>query len=162
MRSTPVVQSEDPDARAVFVIFRPARLGRVTPSSLGIESLAQLLDLAKRKPGMLMYASAGIGTPPHMSVGQLKAATKMSIDHVPFKGSPGVVQALMGAEVAVGMEAVTALMPLIETGKVRALAVTGNLRMEILPDVPTFSELGVPEIGMLHYRAFTPAPQQLP
>ena len=104
---------------------------------------------------------AGIGTPPHMSVGQLKAATKMSIDHVPFKGSPGVVQPL-GAEVAVGMEAVTALMPLIETGKVRAVAVTGNLRMEILPDVPTFSELGVPEIGMLHYRAFTPAPQQLP
>ena len=105
---------------------------------------------------------AGIGTPPHMSVGKLKAATKMSIDHVPFKGSPGVVQALMSAEVAVGMEAATALMPLIETGKVRALAVTGNLRMEILPDVPTFSELGVPEIGMLHYRAFTPAPQQLP
>jgi len=120
----------------------------VTPSSLGIESLAQLLDLAKRKPGTLMYASAGIGTPPHMFVEQLKAATKMSIDHVPFKGSPGVVQALMGAQVAIGIEGATALMPLIETGKVRALAVTGNLRMEILPDVPTFTELGVPEIGL--------------
>jgi tripartite-type tricarboxylate transporter receptor subunit TctC len=67
---------------------------------------------------------------------------------VPFKGSPGVVQALMGAQVAIGMEGATALMPLIETGKVRALAVTGNLRMEILPNVPTFSELGIPEIGL--------------
>ena len=120
----------------------------VTPSSLGIESLAQLLDLARRKPGTLMYASAGIGTPPHMFVEQLKAATRTSIDHVPFKGSPGVVQALMGDQVAIGIEGATALMPLIETGKVRALAVTGNLRMEILPNVPTFSELGVPEIGL--------------
>jgi len=104
---------------------------------------------------------AGIGTPPHMSVGQLKAATKM------FDRSRAI-QRLARRGAAVGRRsrgrhgAVTALMPLIETGKVRALAVTGNLRMEILPDVPTFSELGVPEIGMLHYRAFTPAPQQLP
>ncbi len=120
----------------------------VAPSSLGIESLAQLIDLAKRKPGTLMYASAGNGTPPHMFVEQLKAATQMSIDHVPFKGSPGVAQALMGAQVAIGMEAATALMPLIETGKVRALAVTGEIRMEILPQVPTFSELGVPDIGL--------------
>jgi tripartite-type tricarboxylate transporter receptor subunit TctC len=120
----------------------------VAPSSLGIESLAQLLDLARRKPGTLMYASAGNGTPPHMFIEQLKAATQMSIDHVPFKGSPGVTQALLGAQVAIGMEAATALMPLIETGKVRALAVTGDIRMEILPQVPTFAELGVPDIGL--------------
>ena len=120
----------------------------VAPSSLGIESLAQLLDLAKRKPGTLMYASAGNGTPPHMFIEQLKFATQLSIDHVPFKGSPGVAQALMGAQVAVGMEAATALMPLIETGKVRALAVTGDIRMENLPLVPTLSELGVPGIGL--------------
>jgi tripartite-type tricarboxylate transporter receptor subunit TctC len=120
----------------------------VAPSSLGIESLAQLLDLARRKPGTLMYASAGIGTPPHIFIEQLKAATQMSIDHVPFKGSPGVAQALMGAQVAVGMEGSTALMPLIETGKVRALAVTGDIRMDNLPLVPTFSELGVPDIGL--------------
>ena len=118
------------------------------PSSLGIESLAQLIDLSKRKPGTLMYASAGNGTPPHMFIEQLKFATQMSIDHVPFKGSPGVAQALMGAQVAVGMESATALMPLIETGKVRALAVTGDIRMESLPQVPTFSELGVPGIGL--------------
>ena len=120
----------------------------VAPTSMGIESLAQLLDLAKRKPGTLMYASAGNGTPPHMFIEQLKAATLMSIDHVPFKGSPGVALALMGAQVAVGMEGAIALMPLIETGKVRALAVTGDMRMENLPQVPTFTELGVPNIGL--------------
>ena len=120
----------------------------VAPSSLGIESLAQLLDLAKRKPGTLMYASAGNGTPPHMFVEQLKAATQLSIDHVPFKGSPGVTQALLGGHVALGMEGASALMPLIEAGKVRALAVTGDIRMETLSQVPTFSELGVPDIGL--------------
>ncbi len=118
------------------------------PTSLGITSLAQLLDLARRKPGTLMYASAGNGTPPHMFIEQLKAATQISIDHVPFKGSPGVVQALTGAQVAVGMEAAGALMPLIDAGKVRALAVTGDARMEILPQVPTFAELGIPDIGL--------------
>jgi tripartite-type tricarboxylate transporter receptor subunit TctC len=95
-----------------------------------------------------MYASAGNGTPPHIFIEQLKAATQLSIDHVPFKGSPGVAQALMGAQVAVGMEGATAMMPLIESGKVRPLAVTGAIRMEILPQVPTFSELGVPDIGL--------------
>lgn len=120
----------------------------VTPSSLGIESLAQLLELAKRKPGTLMYASAGNGTPPHMFIEQLKAATQMSIDHVPYKGSSGVAQALMGGQVAIGMEAASAMMPLIDTGKVRALAVTGDIRMEILLQVPTFRELGVPDIGL--------------
>jgi tripartite-type tricarboxylate transporter receptor subunit TctC len=118
------------------------------PASLGIESLAQLLDQARRKPGTLMYASAGNGTPPHLFIEQLKAATQMSIDHVPFKGSPGVVQALMSAQVAVGMEGATAMMPLIEAGKVRALAVTGDTRMEVLPQVPTFTELGVRDIGL--------------
>lgn len=120
----------------------------VAPSSLGIESLAQLLDMCKRKPGTLMYASAGNGSPPHIFIEQLKAATQMSIDHVSYKGSPGVVQALMGGQVAVGMEAGTAMMPLIEAGKVRALAVTGDIRMESLPQVPTFAELGVPDIGL--------------
>ena len=118
------------------------------PSSLGIDSLAQLREMSKRKPGTMMYASAGNGTPPHIFFEQLKAATQMLIDHVPFKGSPGVVQALMGAQVAVGMEGGTAMMPLIEAGKVRALAVTGDVRMPSLPQVPTFSELGIPDIGL--------------
>lgn len=120
----------------------------VTPLSLGIESLAQLRAMSKLKPGTMMYASAGNGTPPHIFIEQLKAATQMSIDHVPYKGSPGVVQALMGAQVAIGMEGGTAMMPLIEAGKVRALAVTGDMRMASLPQVPTFTELGVPDIGL--------------
>jgi len=120
----------------------------VAVPSLGVETLEQLLELARRKPGTLMYGSAGVGSPPHIFIEQLKAAAHVSIDHVPFKGSPGLAQALMGSQVPIGMESATALMPLIETGKVRPLAVSGNLRIEILPQVPTFAELGVPDIGL--------------
>ncbi|MEO6565327.1 MAG: tripartite tricarboxylate transporter substrate binding protein [Casimicrobiaceae bacterium] len=133
--------------------FEPVSLVLVSPmilvatSSLGVGSLEQLLALSKRKPGTLMYGSAGIGTPPHVFVEQVKSATSLDMDHVPFKGSPGVVQGLMGGHVGVGMEGAAAVMPLIEAGKVRALAVSGDARMEILPQVPTFAELGVPDIG---------------
>ena len=134
--------------------FDPVSLVYTTPmilvasASLGVDRLDQLLALVRRKPGALMYGSAGVGTPPHVFMEQLKAATSMSIDHVPFKGSNGLVQGLMGDQVGVGMESATALMPLIESGKVRVLAVSGNSRMEILPQVPTFTELGVPDIGL--------------
>jgi len=120
----------------------------VASESLGVDSLDQLLALVRRQPGTVMYGSAGIGTPPHVFVEQLKAATSLSIDHVPYKGSNGMVQGLLGGQVGVGMESATALMPLIESGKVRALAVSGDSRLEILPQVPTFTELGIPNIGL--------------
>lgn len=142
--------------------FDPVSLVSVSPmilvasASLDVASLDQLLALAKRKPGTLMYGSAGVGTPPHVFVEQLKFATSLAIDHVPFKGSPGVVQGLAGGHVAVGMEGAAAVMPLIDAGKVRALAVSGDTRMEILPQVPTFAELGVPDIGFVWLAVMAP------
>jgi tripartite-type tricarboxylate transporter receptor subunit TctC len=120
----------------------------VASASLGVDRLDQLLALVKRNPDAVMYGSPGFGTPPHVFVEQLKAATSLSIDHVPFKGSNGLAHGLMSGQVAVAMESATALMPLIESGNVRALAVSGESRMEILPQVPTFTELGVPDIGL--------------
>ncbi len=120
----------------------------VATTSSGIETLEQLLAQARRSPGKLMYGSAGVGTPPHVFFEQLKEAAALAIDHVPYKGSPGLMQGLRGGEIALGMEGATALMPLIDGGTVRPLAVPGDVRMEILPQVPTFTELGVPDIGL--------------
>jgi len=120
----------------------------VASPSLGVGTLEELIALARRDPGTLMYGSAGIGTPPHVFVEQLKAATRLSLDHVPFKGSSGLVQGLLGGHVAVGMEGPGALMPLIEGGKLRPLAVSGDERMKVLSHVPTFAESGVPGIGL--------------
>jgi tripartite-type tricarboxylate transporter receptor subunit TctC len=128
----------------------------VASASLGVDRLDQLLALVRRQPGAVMYGSAGVGSPPHVFVEQLKAATSLSVDHVPFKGSNGLVQGLMGGQVGLGMESATALMPLIELGKVRALAVSGDSRMEILPQVPTFAELGVPDIGLVWLALMAP------
>ncbi len=120
----------------------------VVSPSLGVESLEQLIELARRKPGTLMYGSAGVGTPMHIFTEQFKVAKQLSIDHVPFKGSTGLVQALLGAHILIGMEAAGSIMPVIAAGKGRPLAVTGDVRMNILPEVPTFAELGIPNIGM--------------
>jgi tripartite-type tricarboxylate transporter receptor subunit TctC len=133
--------------------FEPVSLVQTAPMilvvspSLGVESLEQLIELARRKPGTLMYGSAGVGTPMHIFTEQFKVAKQVSMDHVPFKGSTGLVQALMGAHILIGMEAAGSIMPLIASGKGRPLAVTGDVRMNILPEVPTFAELGIPNIG---------------
>ena len=134
--------------------FEPVSLVLTSPMilvaspALGVESLEQLIELARRKPSTLMYGSAGVGTPMHIFTEQFKAAKQVPMDHVPFKGSTGLVQALMGAHILIGMEAAGSIMPLITAGKGRPLAVTGDIRMNILPEVPTFAELGIPNIGM--------------
>lgn len=117
-------------------------------STLGIETFGQLLALAQRKPGTLMYGSAGIGSPGHIFFEQIKAANSLTLDHVPFKGAPALMQALMGGQIPLGMEGSSSVLPLIEAGKVRPLAVTGNVRVELLPQVPTFAELGMLDIGL--------------
>lgn len=119
----------------------------VASSASGIETVAQLREAALQ-PGGLMYGSGGIGGPSHVFTEQFKAAAGLKLDHVPFKGAPGLVLALRGSQVPVGMESATSLMPLIESGKVRALAVSGESRMSILSKVPTFGELGFPGIGV--------------
>lgn len=149
---SPVLQSPFPydpvrDFDPVSLVLT-APMILVAAASLGVQSLEQLVELGRTKPGLLMYGSAGTGTPPHVFVEQFKAAKNLRMDHVPYKGSPGLVQGLMGGQVAVGMEGATAFMPLIQSGKVRALAVSGEQRMAILPDVPTFAEQGVPDIGV--------------
>ena len=74
----------------------------VASASLGVDRLDQLLALVRRQPDAVMYGSPGFGTPPHVFVEQLKAATSVSIDHVPFKGSNGLVHGLMQGQVGVG------------------------------------------------------------
>ena len=119
----------------------------VTPK-LGVVSVDQLVQLTRTKPGTLFYGSTGIATPSNIFFEQFKSATRISIDGVPFKGPPGLMLALQTDEVPLGMEGYQALLPLLSSGKVRPLAVTGDTRMAVLPDVPTFKELGIPGIGV--------------
>ncbi len=118
----------------------------VTPA-LGVDTVEQLVRLTKAKPGTLFYGSTGVAGPSHIFVEQFKAATGASIDHVPFKGVPGLLQALRVGEVPLGMDSYVGLLPVLSAGIVKPLAVSSAARLALLPNVPTFGELGIPEIG---------------
>jgi tripartite-type tricarboxylate transporter receptor subunit TctC len=109
---------------------------------LGINSIADLIARAKADPNELNYASPGIGTTPHLSIELLKIASGIRITHVPFSGAAPAIQAVLGGTTQVACAALPPVHPLIESGALKALAITGAHRWFDLPDVPTMVELG--------------------
>jgi tripartite-type tricarboxylate transporter receptor subunit TctC len=109
---------------------------------LGINSIAELIVRAKADPNELNYASPGIGTTPHLSGELLKIVGGIQITHVPFSGAGPAIQAVLGGTTQLACAALPPAHPLIESGALKALAVTGARRWFDLPDVPTMVELG--------------------
>ena len=110
------------------------------------KSVAELVAMAKAKPGALNFGSGGSGTPLH-TVGELfKIATGTDIMHIPYKGSPQATSAVMAGETQMVFGSVVATLPFIKAGKLRALAVTSPKRIDAAPDVPTLLELGYPGV----------------
>ena len=108
------------------------------------KTLAELIALAKSKPGKLNYASSGPGTPYHMAGELFKAMAGVDIVHIPYKGSSQARTDTLGGQVDMMFDAVTTMSEFARSGKVRALATSGKVRSSVLPDVPTLSEAGVP------------------
>lgn len=116
----------------------------VAHPSKGINSLADLLKRAQAEPGKLNYASSGPGTPYHMAGELLKSMARISMVHVPYKGSSGARTDIIGGQVDLMFDAVTTMTEQVKAGKVKALATSGRARSDVMPDVPTLSEAGVP------------------
>ena len=107
-------------------------------------SLKDLLAQAKAKPGKFNYASSGNGTPYHMAGELFKAMAGVSLVHIPYRGSSGARTDVIGGQVDVMFDAITTMTEQVRGGKVKALATTGKQRSEVMPDVPTMNEAGVP------------------
>lgn len=107
--------------------------------SLGVRSVADFLALARSKPGGLTYSTSGVGAGPHLSAEMMKAAAKIDVRHVPYKGSAPAMTALLGNFVQFSMGDVSAL-PNIKAGLLKALAVSTPKRFSQLPDIPTLDE----------------------
>ncbi|MEX8193910.1 Bug family tripartite tricarboxylate transporter substrate binding protein [Comamonas guangdongensis] len=131
--------------------FAPISLLAVVPNVLvvnaaksGDKSVKDVLAHAKRDPGKLTYASAGNGTSIHLAGEVFVSMAGLNIMHVPYKGSGPAITDLLGGQVDLMFDSITSARPHIQSGKLRALAVTTAKRSSALPEVPTIAEAGVP------------------
>jgi tripartite-type tricarboxylate transporter receptor subunit TctC len=154
----------DPDrAFAPVILASTSQFVVVARSSLAVEDLRGLLALAGQNPGRLNYASAGNGSTLHLGMELLNGMAGVTMQHVPYRSSGEVVTALASGQVDLGMPDISSVLPQLREGRLRALAVTGARRAEVLPGVPTVAESGFPgfDVGVwlgLLAPAGTPAP----
>lgn len=130
-----------------FVAVAPVNysdLVLVANPSVPANNLKDLLKLAKERPGKLNYASSGTGTPYHTAGELFKSMSGVYLVHIPYRGSSGARTDLIGGQVDLMFDAVTTMTEQVRAGKVKAIATTGRLRSDVMPDVPTVNESGVP------------------
>ena len=123
----------------------------VVHPSLPVRNVRELIAFAKSRPGQIVYGSSGNGTIVHLATELFKSMSGIDMVHVPFKGSPQSVAALMSGEVALSFPTMPPALPNIKAGKLRALGVTSPKRTQAAPDVPTVSEAGLKGYEMVLY-----------
>ena len=123
-------------------------------NALAVHSVKELIALAKSEPAKLNYASAGPGTPNHLGMEQFKMLTGTQLAHVPYKGAGPAITDLLGGQVQVMLNPISALLPLTRSGKLRALAVGSAQRSRAAPELPTVAEAGVPGFENVPWYAF--------
>jgi tripartite-type tricarboxylate transporter receptor subunit TctC len=115
----------------------------IVSASSPIKSVADLIAEAKKRPGALAFGSPGVGTAGHLIAELFKTTTGTQITHVPYRGQSQVINDLLGGHLTMSFEVAATAIPVVEAGKMRALAVTCPRRLAKLPDVPIFAETGI-------------------
>jgi tripartite-type tricarboxylate transporter receptor subunit TctC len=118
----------------------------VANSNLPFNNLEELIRAAKERPGSINYASYGSGSQPHLSGEMLKYKAGIDLVHVPYKGISLAVPAVMAGEVQLTFAGIATSMAPLKSGRIKALAIGGAKRSPLFPEVPTFAELGYPEV----------------
>ncbi|WP_416547555.1 Bug family tripartite tricarboxylate transporter substrate binding protein [Limnohabitans sp. DCL3] len=123
----------------------------------GIKSVPELVKQAQARPGSISFGSPGVGTPHHMAMELFKLESSTFMLHVPYRGSAGYTQDLLGGELNVGFLPVHIAQGFVKNGRLNALAVGSPKRHPVAPDVPTFDEVGVKRVDVdLWYAFFVP------
>lgn len=144
------------DLKGVTMMATAPALLVVNPS-VPAKDLAELIALAKSKPGVLNYASGGVGTAPHLTAELMKLAAGIDIKHIPYKGTGPALTAVLGGQVDMAFLGISTAGPYVASGQLRAIALTGEQRNPNLPDVPTFAESKLEVNGSSYWGIYAPA-----
>jgi len=131
------------DLAPISIIGRQPSVLTIYPG-LPVKSVAELLELARRTPGQMIYGSGGQGTSSHLATARLELVTKVRMTHVPYKGLAPAITDLAGGKVEMIVATSSTALPHLKTGRIRALAVTTAQRSALFPQLPTMIEAGVP------------------
>ena len=159
---TPAVYAKVPydpvKSFAPVVLVATSSLALLIHPQLPVRTARDFIQLAKRRPGELLYSSPGNGGPQHLSMELFKLESGINIVHVPYKGFAGAITDLVGGHVQAMISALQSAQPYVTAGRLRMLGVTSSERSPAFPDVPTLKEQGLPGLEVYTwYAAFAPA-----
>jgi tripartite-type tricarboxylate transporter receptor subunit TctC len=129
---------------AVTEIVKAPGVIVINPAKLPVANFAELVKYLKANPGKVSYATPGNGTIGHMWGELFKSSTGTSMVHIPYRGAGPALNDVLAGEVPVYFDQVASSLPHVKSGKLKALAVSWNGRLDVLPEVPTYGELGYP------------------
>jgi len=149
------------DFEPICLIGFQTNLLYVHPGSVPAKTLREFIDHAKANPGKLTFGSGGIGTPAHLAGELLKIEAKIEMTHAPFRGTGQALQSVIGGHVPVAFNPPSPLLPHLQSGSLRGIAISTLQRTPALPDVPTIAESGFPGFDAATWHALV-APAGLP
>jgi tripartite-type tricarboxylate transporter receptor subunit TctC len=141
------------DLAPITNVLRVPLVLAVNPS-LPAKNLKELLEYIKKQGGKFQYASAGSGTPQHLTAELFKTVAKLDMIHVPYKGSAPAITDALGGHVPMIFDSTVAIVPHLKAGKLRPIAISSAKRSPLLPDVPTFAEAGLPGVESYAWYGF--------
>lgn len=140
------------DTTPIALIATAPNLLVVTPS-LPVNSVEDLVRLARAKPGELAYSSAGNGTSGHLAAELLRSSTRIDIRHIPYKGQADAITGVIRGDIAFAFVTVPGTLPQVKAGRLRAIAITSATRSSLAPDIPTVAQSGFPGFEVLGWYA---------
>ena len=144
------------DFTPVVGIMQTANALVVAPS-LNINSWAEFVAAAKARPGKINYGTFGIGSVTHLDTETLAGMAGISLNHIPYKGIAEVLPAVASGQIETALSGISPLIPLLKQNRLKALAISATARSPVLPDVPTFTELGIPYVGVSWFGLIGPS-----
>ena len=149
------------DFEPIGLVGTQTTLLYVHPGSVPAKNLAEFVAFVKANPGKLTFGSGGVGTPAHLAGELLKVEAGLDMSHAPFRGTGQALQSVIGGHVPVAFNPPAPLLPHLQSGALRAIAVTTLTRTSALPDVPTIAESGYPGFDAATWHAIV-APPNMP